>query len=279
MNRDLYKPTVLRAYLESLGVTPKKSLGQHFLIDQNILQRIIKTADVSEGDNVLEIGPGPGVLTDFLLETGAQVTAIERDHLYAEEHRKRNIPALTIIEDDVLNVDLSQVLDPAKKYKLVANLPYNISTPIFDKIFQVIHLFSSMTVMVQKEVGDRMRAQAGTKDYGALSLFIQLHGEATGNFQVSSKSFYPPPNVTSAVIHVELKKKSFDVPNENIQKLVRHLFTKRRKMIRGTLRDLCEKDHVAEVLKEANIAETARPETLTIAEFARLAKALQDIQS
>lgn len=276
MNRGLYKPSVLRSYLEELGVTPKKSLGQHFLIDQNVLQRIISLAKVQEDDAIVEIGPGPGVLTDFLLDAGACVTAIERDSLYANEHRERKLDTLQIVEGDVLEVDFRKILDPNKRYKLVANLPYNISTPIFEKIFEVIDLFSSMTVMVQKEVADRMKAPPGSKDYGALSLFIKMHGETTDAFSVSANSFYPPPNVTSAVVHVQLEEKTFSTPKALIQRVIRHLFTKRRKMIRAGLRDLYSKEEIQKALEDTGISDMARPETLSLTQFAQLAQALAD---
>lgn len=201
----LYKPSALRAFLEEIGASPKKSLSQNFLIDGNIIRKIATLADVQPGDFVLEIGPGPGVLTEELLAQGAHVLAVEKDRKFAnalhrlqtEDHR------LTVVEGDILEQDLSKRLKP--RTKLVANLPYQITTPILTAFLPMKKFFESITVMVQKEVAARFTALPSTRDYSSITVFVQFYSDPEYGFTVEPTCFYPPPRVKSAVVKFKLK--------------------------------------------------------------------------
>lgn len=263
----LYKPSDLLSYLSSLGASPKKGFSQNFLIDKNIIDRILRDADVQQGDCILEIGPGPGALTDALLETGAVVYAIEKDPLFAQGLRKRNHPNLHIIEGDFLELDLPHEI----RFKVVANLPYNITTPIFEKLFRLGSQIISMTVMVQKEFADRIFAQKDTKEYGSLTLFVELYADIVHRFTVSPNCFYPPPKVTSSVITLAIHHKP--APN-NLNQIIRHCFTKRRKMIRVCLKDLFSQKQISIAFEKLPFKESLRPENLSLTDFSLLATAL-----
>lgn len=245
------------AYLEALGASPQKRLSQNFLIDKNTIDKIVQQADVTANDTILEIGPGPGGLTDALCETGANVHVIEKDPLFAKGIRQRELPNLTVVEGDVLKEELPQAT------KVVANLPYNITTPILDKLFAHAPRFTSLTIMVQKEVADRMKAKPGTKEYGALSLFVAMNGHISKEHTVPRTCFYPRPSVTSSVLTIQLSENTTD---PRVHTLIRHVFTKRRKMLRASLRDLFDDEQIA----SAPMDLTRRPESLSLTEFERL---------
>jgi len=264
----VYKPSDLVAYLNKLGTHAKKSFSQNFLIDKNIIDRIVSDADVSSGDVVLEIGPGPGALTDALLETGATVYAVEKDPLFAQGLRERAHPNLHVIEDDFLKTPLPNHLG----IKVVANLPYNITTPIFEKLFENHSSILSMTVMVQKEFADRIVASKNTKAYGSLTLFVELYADVVTRFIVSPNCFYPPPKVTSSVVTLKINRKTVQSDPSCI---IRHCFTKRRKMLRVCLKDLYARENIEQAFAALPFTETLRPENLSLTEFDMLATALQ----
>jgi len=185
----------LRALLESQGFAPRKSFSQNFLVDRNIIQKIVDCAAIEPGDSVLEIGPGAGALTYELLKRGAKVFAIEIDRGLAKLLQENSPEGLTVICDDALNVDLSPIMDHGP-IKVVANLPYHITSALLAKLLPLKQVVS-LTVMVQKEVADRMSTLPGSKEYGRLSLMCTFYAELKSQFKVGKHAFHPKPNVDS----------------------------------------------------------------------------------
>lgn len=249
----------LVALLNEIGAAPKKRLSQNFLIDQNITQKIVQTADVKPGDVVLEIGPGPGALTAMLLEKGAVVHAIEKDPLFAK--------ALTRLQtaDERLKIYTADALEfPIETIpfqKVIANLPYHITTPLLEKCFN--SSFSSITVMVQKEVADRIFAKEGTKTFGSLSLFARYYAQLESQFTVSPNCFYPKPSVESAVIHL-CSSPLPEVPPARFFPVMRRAFTQRRKCLSTSLKEFAPTAVIKNVLRSISIREDARAEMLSL---------------
>ena len=264
----VYQPTQLHAFLNSLNTRAKKSLSQNFLIDGNILRKIVKTADVQEGDLVVEIGPGPGALTQALLQAGAHVIAIEKDPVFAEalERLQTEDHRLTVLCEDVLATSFETQIP--RTAKVVANLPYHITSPVLARLLPLQTLFSSITVMVQKEVGERMTASQGTSAYSSLTLFMQYYCAATYSFTVEPTCFFPAPKVQSAVIKLELKESRKEIDAERFFLLTRSAFGKRRKMLRSSLKEVFPA--IESALLRAGIPGTSRPEELLLTDFIRL---------
>lgn len=235
---------------------PKKSLSQNFLIDNNIVNKIIKAAAIMPEDTVLEIGPGFGALTKVLLQTGARVIAIEKDKTLAKR--------FNYIEADFLEFDLNTL--PKGKLKVVSNLPYGTATPIMGKLLTST-LFSTLTLMLQKEVAKRCLSKPNSKDYSAFTLFINFFSTPKYLFEISENCFYPKPKVKSACLNFILKKPPFEENQEQFFSLIKRAFCHRRKMLTTSLKDL---GNIRETLKALNIPETARPENLSLEEFMAL---------
>ena len=206
----IYKPSELRTFLNQLGIKPKKGLSQNFLIDGNIVRKIVAAANVVPGDVVLEIGPGPGSLTQALLEAGADVLAVEMDSTLAEALERLQTPEkkLQIFCLDILNFSLQKNLLPllknGKKAKVIANLPYHLTTPILAMLIPHHLIFSSLTLMVQEEVGRRFTALPNTSEYSSFTVFLQFYSVPVYAFTVSRNCFYPVPKVDSAVVSLNL---------------------------------------------------------------------------
>lgn len=270
----IYQPSQLHSFLNGLNTRAKKSLSQNFLIDGNILRKIVKTADVQPGDLVVEIGPGPGALTQVLLQAGAHVIAIEKDPVFAEALSRLQTEdgRLTVYCEDVLEFSFETLIP--RSAKVVANLPYHITTPVLAKLLPLHALFSSITVMVQKEVGERMTAVRGTSAYSSLTLFLEYYAKATYSFTVEPTCFFPAPKVQSAVIKLELKETRKDIVAENFFVLTRTAFGKRRKMLRASLKPIFPQ--IESALQRAGIAGTLRPEELSLSDFIRLFLEVQE---
>jgi 16S rRNA (adenine1518-N6/adenine1519-N6)-dimethyltransferase len=249
----------------------KKHLGQNFLFDPSILLNIIRPADLSDRDTVLEIGPGPGRLTRLLAERVKRLIAIELDPYL---HKR-----LTEELKDLANVDL--VLGDALKYpferldrfKVVANIPYYITTPIIFRLIEAAQKLESMTLTIQKEVAERIVAGPGTKDYGVLSIMVQFRAEPELKFIIPKKAFRPVPKVDSAVIHMRLRKEpAVSVQDEALfTRVVKTAFSHRRKTLSNSLKVFQD---IRDILIQAGIDPQRRPETLSIAEFAGLSDIL-----
>ena len=255
-------------FLKSIDASPKKSLSQNFLIDANIVEKIVELAQVEPNEQILEIGPGPGTLTKALLKRGARVTAVELDRNFAQNLSRLQNGNLTVVQGDFLKFSTESL---AKNIKVVANLPYHITTPILEKLFA--SSFSSITIMVQKEVATRMMAIPGTKDFSSLSLFVQFHSTINNHFNVPAPCFYPKPNVDSTVIRLD----AAPIPETDPFHLVHPAFQKRRKMITSSLN--YPKDLIRSALVEIGARPDARPEMLNLNEWIQLTKRLSTEKS
>jgi len=257
-------------------VTRKRYLGQNFLYDPNILRRIIQVAGLSPEDTVVEIGPGPGRLTRMLAESVKRVIAIELDaglyeRLVDELSGYKNIE---IVHGDALKYPYETL----REFKVVANIPYYITTPIIFRLFEHRKRLVSITITVQKEVAERIVAGPGGKEYGVLSLMVQYYGRPELKFIVPRGAFRPVPGVDSAVIHIEIfKRPPVSVKDEDLFfKVVKAAFSRRRKTVANALRPILKSPIRKEILLSAGIDPSRRPETLSIEEFARLADALTE---
>ncbi len=271
--------------LAKYNMSAKKKFGQNFLIDSHVLEGIVEAAGVTESDCVLEIGPGIGSLTQYLCEAAGKVMAVEID--------KTLIPVLadtlseydnvTVINEDILKVDLDTIVaeNGGKPIKVVANLPYYITTPIIMKLFESGAKIESITVMVQKEVADRMAAGPGNKDYGSLSLAVGFYAEANTVMDVPPSSFIPQPGVGSAVVNlVRYTEPRVTVKNEKyLFEIVRTSFNQRRKTLSNSLSNNpslgVSRDEVQKALVKMGVDEKARGEILTLEQFAELSDILQ----
>jgi 16S rRNA (adenine1518-N6/adenine1519-N6)-dimethyltransferase len=261
---------------------PKKRFGQHFLSDKRILGRIVGLAGVSKGDHVLEIGPGRGSLTRALIHAGALVTAIEIDRdlseLLKEEFPDRD--ALTIVAGDALKLSFSELAKEGKaRFKMVSNLPYNISGPMLAKLIRERHAFTKAVLMLQKEVADRAAAVPGTKEYGALSVIIQAYAKVKKEFQVPRGAFYPPPKVTSTVVTIDLLAgPEIGIEDEGyFLKTVKAAFAQRRKTILNSISSAMgiDREAVNKALSECGIGPGARAESLTVRALGLFAHSLK----
>lgn len=274
MSHRVYKPSDLQAFLKEWGLHAKKGLSQNFLIDGNIVQKIVNAAEVSSEDFVVEIGPGPGALTQALLERGARVLAIEMDPIFAEALVRLQTPdqRLEIVQADILKFPLAETLRKrqGKKCKVVANLPYHITTPILTLLFPLSDLIESLTIMVQKEFGDRMSSQKGTPEYSSLTVFLQFYGAVASSFTVGPNCFYPRPKVHSSVIHCKLHPPLLAGSEEKFFQLTRTAFGQRRKMLRSSLKDLYSPEKIEAALLQIGHPVTERPEELSVHEFIAL---------
>lgn len=273
------------AVLQKYNFTFQKKYGQNFLIDSHVLEKIMDAAEIGKDDCVVEIGPGIGTMTQYLAERAGEVVAVEID--------KNLIPILTetladyknvsIINEDILKVDLNCIVEEkngGRPVKIVANLPYYITTPIIMGLFENHVPVKSITVMVQKEVADRMQVGPGTKDYGALSLAVQYYAKPEIVAIVPPNCFIPRPNVASAVIRLTChEKKPVEVKNEKgMFALIRASFNQRRKTLANSLSNAqnlsLTREQVTEALESMHLSPTIRGEALTLEQFAALADIL-----
>ena len=248
----------------------QRSLGQNFLIDDNIIRKIIATIDPSKQDTIYEIGPGPGALTAPLLESGAQVYVVEKDRDMAQKLAQTSAAEtgnLTVIQGDAVTHPWGSIPSGSK---VVGNLPYNVGTHIiFNLMPHMAYLHKPLTFMVQKEVAERIVAQPGTKAWGKLGLWCSMYADSEIMFIVPPTAFVPKPKVDSAIIQITpLPTPRFEHNEKNLKRIIDAAFGQRRKMLRSTLKGiLTEADFLA-----AGIESTARPETLSLAEFCMLSK-------
>lgn len=280
--------SVTRAVLERHGFTFKKSFGQNFLTDTNILQKIVDTAEIDDQVNVIEIGPGIGALTEFLAESAAEVMAFEIDERLVPilADTLRDFDNVRVVNQDILKVDLAQYIaefkNPDLPIKVVANLPYYITTPILMHLIESGIPFSEFVVMMQKEVADRISAQPKTKAYGSLSIAVQYYMTAKVAFIVPRTVFVPAPNVDSAI----LKMVRRDQPAVTVQdekfffKIAKASFTHRRKTLWNNLTSYFGKAEetkakLTAALEKAELEPSVRGEALSLEDFARLADALK----
>lgn len=260
---------------------PLKSLGQNFLVDQHIIDKIMLSASLQPGDNVLEVGPGRGALTRRLVQQAGRMLLVEYDHALAaalaEEYR--DDARVAVVDGDILAVDLAALLgDEQTRWKVVANLPYNISTQVLFRFLEVRSRLSRMVLMLQKEVGDRLTAPPDCSDYGVTTVLLGLWFDMRREFIVPPGCFHPRPKVDSAVISfVPLAAPRVEVGSEEIfRRVVKGAFAMRRKTLANCLKsaELHAPDGMAVVLESCGIDGQRRGETLSLEEFARLSRCL-----
>ena len=259
----------------------QKKFGQNFLIDTHVLDKIIRAAGVTKEDMVLEVGPGIGTMTQYLADAARQVVAVEIDTnlIPILNETLKDYDNITIINDDILKVDIKALADTyngGRPIKVVANLPYYITTPIIMGLFEGEVPIDNITVMVQKEVADRMQVGPGTKDYGALSLAVQYYAEPYIVANVPPNCFIPRPNVGSAVIRLTRHEKPpVEVKDKNLMfRLIRASFNQRRKTLQNGLNNSPEvpytKEQIAEAIESLGVSASVRGEALSLEQFARL---------
>ena len=270
-------PEVVHYICKRFDIKMSKKLGQNFLIKRGIVDEIVHAAELTPGEPVLEVGPGIGTLTQGLAQSGADVTAIELDRCLLEvlDTTLASYDNVRIVHGDVLKLDVPTIMNH-KPFKVVANLPYYITTPIIMSLLESKLPIERLVVMVQKEVALRMVAKPGTKDYGALSVAVQYYTEPDIVLDVPPKSFLPAPAVTSSVIRCVLRDKPpVDVIDEKLFfRVVKAGFAQRRKTFANTMKTTgLSKDRIEELLEKANIDGQRRGETFTLQEFADVANA------
>ncbi len=270
----------LKTFLLSLDKFASKRLSQNFLIDENVTRKIIAMADLKEGDVVLELGPGPGALTECLLEHGIEVLAVEMDSIFAEALPRlaKDGQSLTVFPVDFLKFDfrteLKKRLKPGQKAKFISNLPYHITSPILERVLPEEDLFSLCVVMVQYEYAQRMAAKAGTKNFGSFSVFVQFYSEIEDQFVVSPTCFHPKPTVKSSVLRCRLGQRHSVADTDSFFQMTRTAFQQRRKMLQKTLKPLYSPDELSHAFKLCDIDGQARPETLSPEKWVELFRSL-----
>lgn len=281
--------TRTRAIMEKYGIRTKKSFGQNFLTDLNVLKNIVEAADITANDNVIEIGPGIGALTEQLAQAAGEVLALEIDQDLIPVLKEVLSPYdnVKVINQDVLQANLPELIkkefkDPSRPIKVVANLPYYITNPILMNLLASPVEWATICVMMQKEVAQRLTAKPGTKQYGALTLAIEYQMQAKIAFDVSRKVFVPAPNVDSAIVVLTPRTNPLPVQPFDKQKLfgfIRGCFAHRRKSLWNNLQSVIGKDPAVKekmtaVLTQLDISPQIRPEKLTLEQFIELANAL-----
>lgn len=284
-DKRLYSPKYIKDILDKHGFAFTKTLGQNFLIDGNIVRNIVDKAGINKDDYVLEIGPGIGTLTEELALNAKKVVAVEID--------KKLLPILNetladydnveIVNGDILKVDIKKLIDEKLNggpIKVVANLPYYVTTPIIARLIEEDLNIESITVMVQKEVAERITAKSGTKQYGSLTVFVNFYSNPEILLTVPKTVFMPKPNVDSAVVKLNLEKVYEGVDKKLFFKVVRLAFNQRRKTILNSLSsgDLgVDKETLKSVLHQSNINPNARAENLKIEDFIKISKTLPSL--
>jgi len=271
----------IRKELAEYGLTPRKRWGQHFLIDRNILNKVIRTADLEKRDVVLEVGPGLGEMTLAMARQVKKVIAVEIDQKLVKILREKTeeTPNIEVVHGDILKIDFAELLhQEGQQFKVVANLPYQISTPLLFRFIESREVFSALTLMLQREVAERMVAPPGRKEYGPLSVFVQSVSDLSIRFFIKPSAFFPAPKVESAVVHMVWKERPVVGLEEAwFKKVVRGCFGYRRKRLVNALRhsDIPLPADLEQRMEKIGVDGLRRPETLTIQELARLADTIR----
>lgn len=283
----LYAPSTIKELREKFGFNLTKTLGQNFLTDKNIIDKIIEGAEITEDDLVIEIGPGMGVITSELLSIAKKVVAIEIDtrlvpilnYIFKENDN------LEIVNEDILKVSLKEIIEKQgranfKSVKIIGNLPYYITTPIIMKILEEDLDIETITIMIQKEVADRLKAKPSTKNYGAITVCVNYFCKVGVVTQAPKEAFYPPPKVDSTVLRLDVYGvKPVECKNREMMfSLIKAGFGQRRKTLLNSLSSMgsMSKEQVRNLLLEGGIDEKRRAETLSVEDFAKLADLTYD---
>lgn len=258
----------------------KKSLGQNFLIDKNVRNKIIEQCNLNRNDVVLEIGPGRGEITHLLLDKVKEVRAVEIDSGLCEVLRKQfsAYQNFKLFNRDILKVDLTDLLNSSEKLKVIGNLPYYISTPIITKLIEHRKYIDTIFLTLQKELGLRLAAKPHSKDYSAFSCYLQFYTEPEMFFSIKNTSFWPKPKVDSCFMRIKIlsKPKVKVKDEESFFKVIRLSFRMRRKLLKNNLATIYSQEKVEEVFKKLKIAPNLRAEDLSLKDFAKLSAYLKD---
>ena len=278
--KKLYSPKVVKEIIDLYDFKFKKSLGQNFLIDKNFVDKIIDQADIS-GENVLEIGPGIGTITYEMAKQAKKVLAVEIDEnlIPILEKNLEEFDNTLVINDDILKVDLKKIVEEefnGESFKLVSNLPYYITTPIIEMIITSDLPCTDMTIMVQKEVGQRMVASEKDKEYSSLSVFVKFYSDAKLLINLPKSVFMPQPKIDSTILNLRLRLYDENVDKDLLFQLVRAGFNKRRKTILNSLSDVRDKEELKLAFKEADLKENLRAENLSLDDFIKLTNILSE---
>lgn len=278
----LYRPSELKQRLQNLAAFPKKNLSQNFLLDGNVIKKIVELGKVSSNDFVLEIGSGPGALTEALLNAGAIVFAIEKDRVFAEALTQLEPKGdrLKVFCEDIMTVNLEKIFSSyklSKPIKVIANLPYHLTTPIITRLVPHRHLFSILVTMVQEEVARRFVSKPGSKMYGSITLFLNFYSTSEYAFRVSKNCFYPKPKVDSALVKFTLQTPP-EVDEKEFFELTRNAFGHRRKMLHNSLEDLYDSKIVREALDRLGKSQNTRAEELSLEDFLHLYVMLKQLK-
>ena len=279
MTNQLLNPTEIRELAAKLGLKPTKKLGQNFVIDQNMVEKIVRTSNVSKDSIVLEVGPGLGSLTLALMATGAKVIAVEIDERLAEilpntaKAKGFGESQLIVINKDALEISKSDVNNPDV---LVANLPYNVSVPVIIHILETFPSIKNYLVMVQSEVADRLAASPGSRTYGSPSVKLQWYAEVSKAGSISRNVFWPVPNVDSDLVQLH-RRNNVDVSiRKELFAVVDAAFSQRRKMLRSALSSMCGgSEKASEILESVQIDPRLRGEALNVSDYVRLTEGMK----
>ncbi|MCG4582155.1 16S rRNA (adenine(1518)-N(6)/adenine(1519)-N(6))-dimethyltransferase RsmA [Anaerosalibacter bizertensis] len=280
--KRLYSPSYVKEIIDKYNFRFSKSLGQNFLIDGNIVRKICEEGEISKEDDILEIGPGIGTLTEELSYKANKVVAVELDKSLFPilDETLAGCNNVEIVPGDILKIDLSKLFSEkfeSENIKIVANLPYYITTPIIGRLLEEELDIDSILVMVQSEVAERMKASPGTKDYGSLSVFVQYYTDPEIVLSVPKTAFMPRPNVDSAVIKLKIRKEKIELEDrETFFKVVKAAFSQRRKTILNSLSSGLKTDKatIRAILEKVDIDPKLRAENLTIEDFSKISAIL-----
>ena len=272
--KKLYSPKVVREIIDLYDFKFKKSLGQNFLIDKNFVDKIVDAAEI-ENQNVLEIGPGIGTITYEMAKLAKKVVAIEIDQTLIPilEENLGEFENTKVINEDILKVDLKKLVEEefnGESFKVVSNLPYYITTPIIEMLITTGIACDDMTIMVQKEVAERMVASESDKEYSSLSVFIKFYTDAKVVINLPKSVFMPQPKIDSTILNLKLRLYDDKVNQDMLFKLVRAGFNKRRKTILNSLSDVVAKDDLKLAFEKLNLAENLRAENLSLDDYINL---------
>ena len=279
--KKLYSPKIVKEITDLYSFRFSKSLGQNFLVDKNFVDKIVDAADVS-GENVIEIGPGIGTITYEMAKACKKVVAIEIDDSLIPiiEENMAEFDNFDLIHEDILKADLEKIIAEefaGESFKVVSNLPYYITTPIIEKLVTSNLPCTDMTIMVQKEVADRMLATEKDKEYSSLSVFVKYYSDAKKVTNVPKSVFMPQPKIDSTVLKLNLRKYTDDVDEAKLFSLIHAGFNKRRKTILNSLSDAVEKDKLRLAFEKLGIKCNLRAENLSLDDFINLAKIIETL--
>ncbi|NGX40880.1 MAG: Ribosomal RNA small subunit methyltransferase A [Candidatus Anoxychlamydiales bacterium] len=275
----LYKPKDLIDYLSFHKIRPKKTLSQNFLIDKNILDKILKASDISKDDVVLEIGSGPGVITFEIIKKAKKVIAIELDDTFAKNLKDQKIDNLEVYNENFLKFDLDIYKKLDKKIKVISSVPYHVTSFIITKLLKHHFLFSKIILIIQKEMAEKILSKKDSKQYGFFSLLVNFYAEAKIYANISRECFFPKPKVDSVILELKIKNNFLDATKKDIDiekflYFIKTAFSQRRKKLLSLIKIFSSKEKILKIFDDLKIDENVRAENLSLDNFLALYKKL-----